>query len=159
MTQNIISLTLKAGTDLIPKFRTHNIKLQDISMIDHISIKVADLTKSKLFYEKSFVPLGYKVSFGEDGIFHAFDIGNGCLFEIVQHNSNEVITSTHIAFRVENQESVQAFHSAAIHAGATDNGKPGPRPNYTKNYYACFILDPDGHNIEAMFDFALKGLR
>ncbi len=121
-------------------------------MFDHVSIKVSDLEKSKEFYEKSFAPLGYKVSFGKDGIFHAFDIGKGFLFEIFQHKSNEPITSTHTAFRAEGQEMVRAFYSAAIEVGATDNGKPGPRPNYTKNYYACFILDPDGHNIEVMFD-------
>ena len=121
-------------------------------MIDHVSIKVSDLQKSKLFYEKAFAPFGYKIAFGEEGVFYAFDVGNGCLFEIIKFNSNKSITSSHIAFRAASQKQVQDFYAAAIEAGATDNGEPGQRPNYTKNYYACFILDPDGHNIEAMFD-------
>jgi catechol 2,3-dioxygenase-like lactoylglutathione lyase family enzyme len=124
-------------------------------MFDHVSIKVNDLEKSKVFYEKTFAPLGYKFSFGKDGIFYAFDIGSHCLFEIVKHNDNSPITGVHIAFRVENKEKVIAFHQAAIEAGATDHGKPGPRPQYTENYYASFILDLDGHNIEAMCDISI----
>lgn len=121
-------------------------------MIDHVTIRVKDVEKSKNFYERAFAPLNWTVSFGEYGVFYAFDIGKGFLFEIANHQTNDPITSTHIAFRMENQETVQEFYRSAIGAGALDNGKPGPRPNYTENYYACFILDPDGHNIEAMFD-------
>lgn len=121
-------------------------------MIDHVTIKVSNLEKSREFYEKAFAPLGYKVAFGKNGVFYAFDIGKGFLFEIAQHNDECQITSVHIAFRVQNQEKVREFYRAAIAAGATDNGAPGPRPAYTENYYACFVLDPDGHNIESMFD-------
>lgn len=121
-------------------------------MIDHVTIKVKDLEISKKFYEKALAPMGWKISFGKDGVFHAFDIGKGFLFEIAKHDSKDLITSVHIAFRVKNHELVQEFHRAAIAAGATDKGKPGPRPNYTDNYYASFVLDPDGHNVEAMFD-------
>ncbi len=121
-------------------------------MIDHVTIKVSNLENSKAFYEKAFAPLGYNVAFGKDAIFYAFDIGNGCLFEIAKHESKHPITGTHVAFRVESYDKVHEFYKASISAGAIDNGKPGPRPNYTKGYYACFILDPDGHNIEAMFD-------
>ncbi len=121
-------------------------------MIDHVTIKVSNLEKSKAFYEKAFAPLGYKISFSKEGIFYAFDIGNGCLFEIVKHESKDPITGTHVAFRVGDQETVHEFYEACIAAGATDNGEPGPRPNYTKDYYACFVLDPDGHNIEAIYD-------
>ncbi len=121
-------------------------------MIDHVSIKVSNLEESRAFYEKIFAPLGYKISFGREGEMWAFDIGNRSLFEILQHNGNDPITGVHVAFRAESQEQVRAFHDAAISYGATDNGKPGLRPNYTPNYYASFILDPDGHNIEAMVD-------
>ena len=121
-------------------------------MIDHVSIKVSDLEKSKIFYEKAFAPLNYTVSFGEKGIFYAFDIGRGCLFEIFQHKDGNLLTSVHVAFRAQNHEKVQEFYRSAIEAGGVDNGAPGPRPKYTENYYACFVLDPDGHNIEAMFD-------
>ena len=79
-------------------------------------------------------------------------MGEGSLFEIRNANSNEAITRCHVAFRVNNEAQVQNFHLAALTAGATDNGGAGPRPNYTQNYYACFVHDPDGHNIEAMYD-------
>lgn len=120
-------------------------------MIDHITIFVSDLERSKRFYEAAFLPLHYKVSFGEAPYFWAFDIGKG-LFEIAQYGGRTPITSSHIAFRVENHEQVHEFHRAALAAGAQDHGAPGPRPQYTPNYYACFILDPDGHNIEAVYD-------
>lgn len=120
-------------------------------MIDHVTIPVSDLERSKYFYEQAFLPLGYKVSFGEAPYFWAFDIGQG-LFEIARHEGSNPITSFHIAFRVKSHEDVRAFYQAAMKAGAKDNGEPGPRPQYTKNYYACFVLDPDGHNIEAVFD-------
>lgn len=121
-------------------------------MIDHVTIKVKDLKQSKLFYESAFGSLGYKIAFGEEGHFYAFDVGNGCLFEIMQYEGEAPITSVHVAFRASDRAQVLAFFDAAIAAGGTDNGKPGPRPHYTKNYYACFVLDPDGHNIELMHD-------
>lgn len=120
-------------------------------MIDHVTIRVSNLENSKKFYEQSLAPLGYKISFGEAPYFWAFDIGNG-LFEIAQYQGSTPLTPCHIAFRVNSHEKVQEFYRAAISAGAKDYGAPGPRPQYTPNYYAAFILDPDGHNIEAMFD-------
>ena len=121
-------------------------------MIDHVTIGVKSLEKSKVFYEKAFTPLGYKISFGEEKKFWAFDTGNGTLFEIIQHKGKAPITSCHIAFRVNSKEKIHQFYIAAMNAGAKDNGAPGPRPQYTKKYYACFVLDLDGHNIEAMHD-------
>ena len=121
-------------------------------MIDHVTMAVSNLEKSKHFYEQAFRPLGYSVAFGEEGQFWAFDLGNGFLFEICSAETQQALTNFHIAFRVASPDKVQAFYQAALAAGATDNGAPGPRPQYTENYYACFILDPDGHNIEAVFD-------
>ena len=118
-------------------------------MIDHVTIAVRDVEKSKAFYEKAFKPLDYKISFGEEGLFWAFDTGKG-LFEIYQSKESKATASFHMAFRVENQTKVQEFYEAALSAGAHDNGEPGPRPNYTENYYACFVHDPDGNNIEAV---------
>lgn len=121
-------------------------------MIDHVTIYVKDLERSKAFYQRAFEPLEYKLSFGKEGVFWAFDIGKGFLFEIAQYTGETPLTNVHIAFRVPNIERIQAFHKASIAAGGKDNGAPGPRPQYTENYYACFVHDIDGHNIEATFD-------
>lgn len=121
-------------------------------MIDHVTLAVRDVEKSKLFYEQAFLPLGYEVSFGEEGVFWAFDVGKG-LFEISQPSATtKELTGFHVAFRVESRNKVQEFYVAALEAGARDNGAPGPRPEYTENYYACFVFDPDGHNIETVHD-------
>lgn len=117
-------------------------------MIDHVTISVADLAKSKAFYEQAFAPLGYAIAFGKEGVFWAFRLSDG-LFEIQQAANAGPLTGVHIAFRVGSSADVDAFHAAALAAGAQDNGKPGPR-DYAPGYYACYILDPDGNNIEAM---------
>ena len=121
-------------------------------MIDHVTIAVSDLEKSRQFYEQAFRPLGFKLAFGEKEKCWAFDLGKGFLFEICSAKTTAAITSFHVAFRVENHQKVHEFYDAAILAGASDNGAPGPRPHYTQNYYACFVHDPDGHKIEAVFD-------
>lgn len=121
-------------------------------MIDHITIAVSDLIKSKLFYERAFSPLGYALSFGKEDMFWAFDIGNGCLFEIQKAESAPPLTRIHVAFRAKSKAEVDAFYQTALAAGAQDNGAPGPRPDYAADYYACFIFDPDGYNIEAMIN-------
>ncbi len=118
-------------------------------MIDHVTIPVRDLAASRLFYERAFAPLGWMVSFGEEGAFWAFDIGQG-LFEFYQEKRE--FLPVHVAFRVKSHEQVRAFHEAALNAGARDNGAAGPRPQYSAAYFAAFVLDPDGHNIEAMVD-------
>jgi len=120
-------------------------------LIDHVTFAVADLAASRRFYEQAFAPLGYHVSFGEEGVFWAFDIGDG-LFEIKQAVTDAPLTRVHVAFRVASRALVDAFHAAALAVGGRDNGAPGPRPEYTENYYACFVLDPNGYNIEAMVD-------
>ena len=125
-------------------------------MIDHVTIRVAHLSESSAFYEKVLAPFSYKVIFGDENIFWAFDIGNGALFEIAKHEGHERITSSHIAFRAKNQQVVEQFYQAAIEAGGKCNGAPGPRPQYTSTYYAAFVHDPDGHNIEAVFDHKNK---
>ena len=121
-------------------------------MIDHITVKVNDLTQSKKFYEKVFLPFGYRLSFGKEEDFWAFDVGSGALFEISQNNNTNLQTPCHVAFRASTIEVVKLFHNAALAAGGQCNGPPGKRPQYTENYYAAFVIDPSGHNIEAVFD-------
>lgn len=125
-------------------------------MIDHVTLAVSDLQGSKRFYEEAFAPLGYRIAFGEEGRFWAFDIDDG-LFEIMQSADRPPLTRVHVAFRVKSKADVDEFYRAALAAGARDNGAPGPRPQYTPHYYACFVLDPDGYNIEAMIDQADDG--
>ena len=120
-------------------------------MIDHVVIPVSNLIASRDFYQKIFEPLGFTLSFGEDGQFYAFDLKGKGLFEIYEEKLP--FTTIHVAFRAETKEQVHQFYSLALECGAKDNGPPGPRPNYTPHYYACFVLDLDGHNIEAVNDF------
>ncbi len=122
-------------------------------MIDHVTIATRDVEASKAFYERAFQALGYAVAFGEERVFWAFQLDNNALFEIRAARDNEpAITSTHIALRVKSKDHVDAFYNAALTAGARDNGKPGFRPQYNERYYACFVYDPDAHNIEAMLE-------
>lgn len=117
-------------------------------MIDHVTIPVSDLTRSKRFYTQAFKALGYTLSFGEKGSYWAYDINNG-LFEIYQ-SEKKIVTPAHVAFRVKTKKQIRAFYDAAIRAGGKDNGAPGPCPEYTTTYYAAFVFDPDGHNVEVM---------
>ena len=75
-------------------------------MIDHITIAVSDLQKSKLFYESALAPLGYSLSFGKEGVFWAFDVGDGSLFEIQKADSKPPLTHLHVAFRVKSTAEV-----------------------------------------------------
>lgn len=119
-------------------------------MIDHVTVPVKDLAVSKIFYEKAFAPFNFQVSFGEKEKFWAFDIGNGALFEISQYKESGQLTSFHMAFRAKNREQVRQFYEAALAAGGKCNGAPGLRPQYTETYYAAFIIDPSGHNVEVV---------
>ena len=120
-------------------------------MIDHVTLQVSDLARSRLFYEKALAAIGCRLAFGEAGRFWAFDIDDG-LFEIMQADVAPPLTRVHVALRVRSRADVDEFHRAALAAGGRDNGAPGPRPQYSPTYYAAFILDPDGYNIEAMID-------
>jgi catechol 2,3-dioxygenase-like lactoylglutathione lyase family enzyme len=115
-------------------------------MIDHIGIVVTDLARSVAFYERALAPLGYAVimkmeqfaGFGTKGK-PDFWIGVGPKTQAV-----------HVAIRAQGRADVRAFHEAAIAAGGKDNGQPGVREIYHPDYYGAFVLDPDGHNIEAV---------
>ncbi|MFB2917992.1 MULTISPECIES: VOC family protein [Aerosakkonema] len=126
-------------------------------MIDHISIGVSDFERSLTFYDKVLAALGVKRCFAVDmGSKKVASYGpNGQpIFWIgrKQDLTTAVAPSPgfHIAFQATTRGAVDAFYTAAMAAGATDNGKPGLRPQYHANYYAAFVLDPDGYNIEAV---------
>jgi len=116
-------------------------------MIDHVGIKVKNYQKSKAFYLAALAPLGYKAvkEFGEMAAGFGAD-GKPDLWIGVA----ETAAGSHIALEARDRAAVDAFFKAAISAGAKDNGGPGLRAHYHPTYYAAFVIDPDGHNIEVV---------
>jgi len=123
-------------------------------MLDHIGITVGDVAKAKAFYTAALAPLGVAVmmevtaeqtggpaflGFGSDGRPY-FWVGGG----------GKVTGALHVAFTAKDRATVDAFYAAAMAAGGADNGGPGIRAHYHPNYYGAFVLDPDGHNVEAV---------
>ncbi len=123
-------------------------------MIDHIGVLVRDFEASKDFYTKALAPIGYALlrEFPASVTGHTDQAGYGsggvADFWIGKGTPND--PPIHIAFRAKDRKEVDAFYAAAIAAGGKDNGKPGLRPHYHANYYGAFVLDPDGHNVEAV---------
>src|SRR5688572_1159415 len=125
------------------------------SMIDHTGLAVTDYEKSKQFYSRALAPLGYRMmmelpreitrGIGVCG----FGVPPKPDFWLHEHESANK-PPIHVAFRADSRALVDAFYKAALAAGGRDNGPPGPRPRYHPNYYGAFVLDPDGHNIEAV---------
>ena len=116
-------------------------------MIDHTGVTVSDIGKSKTFYRVALAPLGYDMLM-EWEHFAGFGVAPKPDFWIGRGKANT--PSVHIAFRADTRAQVDAFYKAAMAAGGRDNGPPGLRPHYHANYYGAFVLDPDGHNIEAV---------
>jgi len=116
-------------------------------MFDHVVFGVSDYAASKAFFLKALEPLGVtSVQEGPLGIeMSAGGVSSLCLFQ-----AKEKPAYLHLAFTAENREQVEAFYRAALAAGGRDNGGPGLRPQYHANYYAAFVIGPDGHNIEAV---------
>jgi catechol 2,3-dioxygenase-like lactoylglutathione lyase family enzyme len=115
-------------------------------MIDHVQLRVTSYEKSRKFYARALEALGYgaqsddpaakSVGFGSKGAIDLW-IGEG-----------SPVTRVHLAFRTTDRDAVRKFHAAALSAGGTDNGAPGVRTDYSPHYYAAFVLDPDGNNVE-----------
>jgi len=115
-------------------------------MFDHVVFGVRDYAASKAFYLKALEPLGV-VLLQENAL--GVEMGQrGGKDSLCMFQTQEKPARLHIAFRAENRQQVEAFYRAAIEAGGKDNGAPGLRPQYHANYYAAFVIDPDGHNIE-----------
>ncbi|MEP7296267.1 MAG: VOC family protein [Burkholderiales bacterium] len=118
-------------------------------MFDHVKFGVSDYGASKAFFLKTLEPLGVTGGAEGDPTYGIELCGKSnaslCLFL-----SNEKPAPLHIAFVADTREQVKEFHRAAMEAGGKDNGHPGLRPQYHANYYAAFVIGPDGHNIEAV---------
>ena len=123
-------------------------------MLDHLGITVADFHRSKTFYQKALSPLAItlliELTAADTGT-HAY-AGYGRDGKPFFWIGDAVAPrgSVHIAFAASSRDDVKAFYRAALAAGATDNGAPGPRPYYHANDFGAFVLDPDGNNIEAV---------
>jgi catechol 2,3-dioxygenase-like lactoylglutathione lyase family enzyme len=114
--------------------------------LGHVKLPVSDLAASRDFYAEALAPLGFELVYdGPESL--GFGPPPAELFAV--ELSHEAILGVHVAFNAADRESVDVFHAAALAAGGRDNGAPGLRP-YGEEYYAAFVLDPDGHNIEAV---------
>ena len=116
-------------------------------MFDHILFGVSDYAASKAFFLKALEPIGMAVvAEGPLGI----ELSADGKTSLCIRQTDEKPAYLHLAFVAENRQQVDAFHRAALAAGAKDNGAPGLRPNYSGKYYAAFVIGPDGHNIEVV---------
>ena len=124
-------------------------------MIDHMGIAVSDIAKSRAFYESALGALGMSVQMEatrdqteSGGTALGFGVPGEKIFWIADEERPG--EGTHVAFKADTRAQVDAFHKAGLEAGGRDNGAPGLRPHYGPNYYAAFVYDPDGANIEAV---------
>ncbi len=123
-------------------------------MIDHTSVNCSDFARSKAFYERALAPIGYGLLMDipaeqNDGV-PAAGFGEGGKPDFWIGQGNPGSPPAHVAFTVRTHAQVKGFYAAALAAGGRDNGAPGLREHYHPNYYAAFVRDPDGHNIEAV---------
>ena len=119
-----------------------------LNRLDHVTIGVSDAGRSKQFYDRALRPLGITRLYAEGEQAAGYGISPKAFFWIGQREARQA--GAHIAFAAPDRATVDRFHLEAIAAGGRDNGPPGIRPNYHPNYYGAFVLDPDGHNIEAV---------
>ena len=122
-------------------------------MIDHLTFGVTDFARSTAFYDRALAPLGILRLFDvptehTDGVRVTGYGDDRPWFWLAEHDATK--GKFHVAFSAESRAAVDAFHASALEAGGSDNGPPGLRPYYDPNYYGAFVLDPDGHNIEAV---------
>ena len=131
-------------------------------VIDHVGIRVGDLSASRRMYEAALAELGFSV-LGEgefEGDAYVL-FGRGESDDFSLHavggapGRDRVTTGAHVAFIASTEDAVVRWHSAAVHHGGADNGPPGSRPEYSGHYFAAFVIDPDGNNVEAVFHGAV----
>lgn len=123
-------------------------------MLDHVSLGVRDVARSRRFYDATLRPLGLVriVDFdgGRGSDYGAAPGSLGVEFTITREGDVAPSPGTHLCFRARDRDAVRDFHRAALGNGGRDDGEPGPRPRYHTSYYGAFVLDPDGHRIEAV---------
>ena len=119
-----------------------------LPLIDHLALRVRDERRSRAFYEQALEPLGVKVVESSQGHI-GFAIEGGGDFWIEE--GEPPAAPVHVAFAAADRATVDKFHRAALEAGGRDNGAPGLRTQYHAGYYAAFVFDPDGNNVEAVF--------
>lgn len=129
-----------------------------MKLFNHIQIKVEELELSKTFYDKIMNVLGYKVVLHEEGCVIGYGTSLHDMFELRQYKEGRLykdgvplLRCVHVAFNAKDKQSVDAFYKVAIENGAICNGPPGYRALYEEGYYAAFVIDLDGHNIEAVY--------
>ena len=118
-------------------------------MLDHVTIGTSNLARAREFYDRALKPLGIERLFADGQTASGYGVGKRAFFWIGTREA--VMTGTHVAFGAPDHATVDAFYAAALAAGGRDNGAPGLRPHYHPDYYGAFVLDPDGHNIEAVY--------
>jgi catechol 2,3-dioxygenase-like lactoylglutathione lyase family enzyme len=119
-------------------------------MFDHVKFGVSDYEASKAFFLKALAPLGVVVASEGPPAYGVELCPKGGKSSLCLFQTEEKPAHLHLAFKADTRRQVDAFYHAALEAGATDNGAPGLRPQYHANYYAAFVIGPDGHNIEAV---------
>jgi catechol 2,3-dioxygenase-like lactoylglutathione lyase family enzyme len=116
-------------------------------MYDHIGLRVQDIDRSVSFYEAALNSLGHVVNSRDAG---GAGLGPKDSSALWLHLSKDKCTGAHVAFSAPDRAAVDRFHAEGLKAGGKDNGKPGLRPDYSPTYYAAFLIDPDGNNVEAV---------
>ena len=116
--------------------------------LDHVGLDVSDYDTSKAFYDKALAPLGMRLMMEPIELVGGYGDDFPCFW--IGQRQRGPDSGVHVAFRVEDRETVDAFHAAALAAGGKDNGEPGVREIYHPHYYGAFVLDPDGNNVEAV---------
>jgi catechol 2,3-dioxygenase-like lactoylglutathione lyase family enzyme len=119
-----------------------------MDMLDHVTIFVSDIERSKAFYDQALRPLGIERLYAEGNTAAGYGANRKAFFWIGLRSTAQ--TSVHVALAAQDRETVDEFYKIALAAGGKENGQPGLRPHYHENYYGAFVLDPDGHNIEAV---------
>ncbi|MEO5626019.1 MAG: VOC family protein [Dokdonella sp.] len=117
-------------------------------MYDHIGLKVKDLEASVRFYEQALAPLGHILGSRDAGSAGFGPAGAPALW--LYASDSKAVAATHVAFRAADRAAVDAFHRNGIQTGGRDNGHSGLREGYSPTYYAAFLIDPDGNNVEAV---------